>query len=94
MSTDEHLPPFLRNVSEEARKEFYEIAHDKKTPLVELRKHMEEWAKKQGDAVVNEMHNFETSKRQHQIATHKKVNVVIGQLTRAHNEVRLTTYMF
>ncbi|RCN38025.1 hypothetical protein ANCCAN_16056 [Ancylostoma caninum] len=42
------MPPFLKNVSDDARWEFYEIIRDLSTSMNDKMKKIEEWAKKQG----------------------------------------------
>ncbi|EPB70386.1 hypothetical protein ANCCEY_10535 [Ancylostoma ceylanicum] len=42
------MPPFLKNVSDDARWEFYEIIRDLSTSMNEKMKKIEAWAQKQG----------------------------------------------
>ncbi|KAK6740923.1 hypothetical protein RB195_009024 [Necator americanus] len=86
-TNEEHLPSFLRNVTKESRDEFFEIVQNRKIPRRELKENVKKWAQKQEKSVLEEMHKFDASQRARFAEVHKKVNLVINQLPKAHEEV-------
>ncbi|CAJ0599792.1 unnamed protein product [Cylicocyclus nassatus] len=84
--SEEHMPSFLKNVSSDARKEFFGIVKDRKTPRNEIRKKADEWARKQGGSVLEELHKFDDKKKAYFNDIHKNVSIVISKLEAAHSK--------
>ncbi|KHJ96603.1 hypothetical protein OESDEN_03434 [Oesophagostomum dentatum] len=85
--SEKHMPSFLKEVSSEARKEFFKIAHDRKSPRSEVQQRVKAWAEKQGGSVLKDLRNFDAKKKAHFAEIHRNVSLVISQLESAHAKV-------
>ncbi|KHJ79217.1 hypothetical protein OESDEN_21143 [Oesophagostomum dentatum] len=88
--SEKHMPSFLKEVPSEARKEFFKIVHDRKSPRSEVQQRVKAWAEKQGGSVLKDLRNFDAKKKAHFAEIHKNVSLVISQLESAHAKVSVT----
>ncbi|GMT23249.1 hypothetical protein PFISCL1PPCAC_14546, partial [Pristionchus fissidentatus] len=78
-------PPFLRNVTYKARREFFRIVHDFTATKGEIKKRAWEWAiKNHVEAQVKAYHDMIVK---FYTEHHKNVNEAIGQLQQAYDKV-------
>ncbi|KAK6039602.1 hypothetical protein COOONC_22893 [Cooperia oncophora] len=74
-------PPYLRNVTDEARREYFKIMSNGNLTIAEQKKEVEDWAKT--NKIEEEVQEFDEQRKAHMEEVKKNVTKLIGSLPTA-----------